>query len=103
MLDQYHWQKDETLFLGLMETGELTVTEVRELTWTRIKNTYEGLSVLEKPVVLRPELQEQFREMLSSETGIYDESIAGKEAVNRVFTKDAMKNINRELDQFKDE
>ena len=102
MLDRYHWQKDETLFLGLMETGDLTMTEVRELTWTRIKNTYEGLNILEKPIVLRSEHLEEFREMLKNETGVYGESISGKEAVNLVFKKESMKNICRELDQFKD-
>ena len=101
MLDSYHWQKEEEYFLGLMETGILTVSEIRELTWNQVKISYEGLTILEKPVPLRAHLLEGFREMLSCEKGLYEESIAGKEVIGKVFAKETLKNITREVDQFK--
>ena len=101
MLDGYHWQKEEEYFLGLVETGVLTISEIRELTWNQIRNSYEGLVVLDKPVLLREPILEGFREMLESGKGLYEESIAGKEVIGQVFTKETLKNINKEMDQFK--
>ncbi len=102
MLDGYHWQKEEEYFLGLVETGVLTVSEIRELRWNQIQNSYEGLIILGKPVALRAHLLEGFREMLSSEKGFYEETIAGKEVIGKVFSKETLKKITREMDQFKD-
>ena len=101
MLDQFQWQRDEEYFLGLMESGALTLPEIRELHWSQIQDRYEGLAVMERPLVVRQELLEGVKEMLRNETGLYGESFAGQAASSRVFTKETLKSISRELDQFK--
>jgi len=103
MLDQFHWQPEEQYFLALMESGVLTISEVRELSWTQIRNTFDGLLIMERSVSLRPECQDGLREMLEKGTGLYGEPIAGKDSTGLVFRKDTLKSVSRQLDQFKDE
>jgi hypothetical protein len=102
MLDQFRWQKEEEFFLGLMESGELTIQEIRELTWEQIKDSYEGLLIRGRPLVLREDILNGFRKMLQEETGLYGESFSGEAASFHVFAKETLKFITKELDQFKD-
>lgn len=102
MLDRFHWQKEEEAFLGLMESAALTVGEIRELTWSQIKESYRGILILERSVELREPLLEEFRRMLREETGLYGELFKEADASGRVFTKETLKSISRELDQFQD-
>ncbi|OQY31981.1 MAG: hypothetical protein B6241_12645 [Spirochaetaceae bacterium 4572_59] len=102
MLDTFHWQPEEYCFLGLTESGILDINEIRDLTWSRFRISYDGLVIMDRPITLREDLQKQIMEMLQSETGLYGESISGKGIINKVFSKDTLKNITREIDQFKD-
>lgn len=101
MLDQYHWEKAEAHFLALMECGSFTIAEIRDLTWAQLRNSYEGLFILDKPVNVRDEYLEELRTLLQDGTGFYNEELYGSDGSPKLFTKETLKNITRELDQFK--
>ena len=102
MLDTYHWQKEEEYFLGIIETGAFSVQDIRDLSWDQFKDTYEGFFCKGTLLELREPLLEGFREMLNSGQGLYDEPINNGKGQFPVFTKESLKGVARELDQFKD-
>lgn len=101
MLDTYHWDAPEAHFLALMEAESLTIAEIRELTWAQVRDGYEGITILEKPVSLREEYLESIRACLSAGKGFYDEELNGSEGSPRLFSRDTLKEITKELDQFR--
>ncbi|MBF9018337.1 MULTISPECIES: hypothetical protein [unclassified Oceanispirochaeta] len=101
MLDQFHWEKAESHFLALLESSILTIAEIRDLTWAQLRNSYEGLFIQEKPVTVREEYLEELRTLLKDGEGFYGEELYGSDGSPRLFTKETMKNITKELDQFK--
>ncbi len=101
MLDTYHWDVPEAHFLALMEAEVLTIAEIRELTWAQVRDSYEGITILEKKIALREEYLESIRTCLSSGKGFYDEELNGSEGSPRIFSRDTLKEITRELDQFR--
>lgn len=102
MLNQFHWEKAEAHFLALMECGTFTISEIRELTWAQLRNSYEGLFILDKPVNVREEYLEELRSLLKEGKGFYGEELYGSDGSPKLFTKETMKQITRELDQFRD-
>ena len=101
MLDTYHWDVPDAYFLALMEAEVLTIAEIRELTWAQVRDGYEGITILEKSMNLREEYLEGFRDCLRSGKGFYDEELNGSDGSPRLFSRDTLKNITRELDQFR--
>ncbi len=102
MLDSFHWQREEEFFLGLMETGKLSIQEIRDLTWSQIRDSYDGLLYRDSPLPLRESLQEGIRETIQSGKGLYGEPVTDENAVSQIFSKETLKHITKELDQFKD-
>lgn len=101
MLDQYHWEKPDAHFLALMESGALTIADIRELTWAQLRNSYEGLFIRDIPVNLRPDYLDEIRALLKDGKGFYGEELYGEGGSPRLFSKETLKNITKELDQFK--
>ena len=102
MLDRFHWQKEEEFFLGIVETGEFSIQDVRELTWLKVKDSFEGLMIAGKHLPLRDHVSQGLKEMLQSGIGLYGESISGRDAIGTIFSKHTLKEVTKELDQFKD-
>lgn len=101
LLDQFHFERAESHFLAIMESGLITVEQLRELTWAQVRFSYEGLVILETVVPLRNEYLESFRDCLSEGKGFYDEELNGSDGSPRMFSRESIKNISKELDQFK--
>ena len=101
MLETYHWGVPEAHFLALMEASVLTIADIRELTWAQVRDSYEGLVILEKPIPLREEYLDSFRACLREGKGFYDEDLASSDGSPRLFSRDTLKEISKELDKFK--
>ncbi len=101
MLDQFYWNEAEGHFLALMEAAVLTIPEIRELNWSALKDTYEGLMIKELPFVPRESFLKSFKSHLTDGTGFYGEALLGSEGSPRMFSKETLKHVTKELDQFK--
>lgn len=102
LLDQYHWEKAEAHFLAIMEGATLAIADIRDLTWAQLRNSYEGLFIQEKALDVRDEYLEELRTMLKDGTGFYGEELYSSEGSPKLFSKETLKHITKELDQFKD-
>ncbi len=101
LLDQFHFNEPERLFLYLMESKDLTIDDLREMTWAQVKDSYDGILIQGKPVNLRPEAVEQIRGCLQSLKGCYGEALDSSDGSPKLISKETMKSISKELDQFK--
>ena len=101
MLDSYHWSKDEEYFLALMEIAQFTVEQIRDLTWARVKDSYEGLLIQNQVVELREKYMIGIREVLESRIDFYGQEIDHESGSPLIFAKDTLKRVTKELDQFK--
>ncbi len=101
MLDQFHYDRAESLFLALMESKALTIDEIRELTWAQVRNSYEGIIILDRPVPLRDKYLDEVRNILETGIDCYGNELASSDGSPRIITKETLKDITRELDQFK--
>ncbi len=102
MLDQFHYDRAESLFLALMESKALTIDEIRELTWAQVRNGYEGITILDRLVPLRDKYLDEVRSILETGIDCYGNELNGSDGSPRIITKETLKDITRELDQFKD-
>ncbi len=101
MLDQFYWDEAEGHFLAIMEAAILDISEIRELTWAALKDGYEGLRLLERPFEPREKFLESFRACLARGVGFYGEELFGSEGSPRMFSRESLKHVTKELDQFK--
>lgn len=101
MLDQFHWEKAEAHFLAFMESSTFTMAEMRDLTWAQMRSSYEGLFVKDRIISLRPEYLEELRRLLKEGVGFYGEELYSSEGSPKLFSKETVKKITKELDQFK--
>ncbi|QEN08840.1 hypothetical protein EXM22_12870 [Oceanispirochaeta crateris] len=102
MLEQFHWEKAESHFLALMETAVLTIEEIRELTWAQVRTSYEGIVILDRVIPLKEEYLESMRSVLETRIGFYGEDLNSSDGSPRLFSKESLKVITKELDQFKE-
>ncbi len=102
MLDQFHWEDAEAYFLSLMETGKLTIDEIRELTWAQVKDGFECIYILDRSLDLRDEYLAGFRKCLETRLGFYGDDLNSSDGSPLLFTKETLKDITKKMDQFRE-
>ncbi|MDA3958041.1 hypothetical protein [Oceanispirochaeta sp.] len=102
MLEKFHWDKAESHFLAIMETAVLTIEEIRELTWAQVRDSFDGIVILDRIIPLKEDYLESIRTVLKTRIGFYGEDLNSSDGSPRIFSKESMKIVTKEMDQFKD-
>ncbi len=101
LLDSYHWQSLERCFLGILESGAISMAELRELRWNQVQDSSEGILIKGFLTSLREEVLQSFRQRLQEGCGFYQEALTGPGKSSLLFAQRDIKGVVKELDQLR--
>jgi hypothetical protein len=99
LLENFTWDREEKILLEVMAQGSITLSDVREASWTEVKRGLGSVSIKGVELQLSEESLVEFEKAMTELVDFSGEEIDPRNTLHKVFSHNTGKNISKELAQ----
>ncbi|MBN2655890.1 MAG: hypothetical protein JXR86_02420 [Spirochaetales bacterium] len=99
LLENYTWDREETILLDVMAQGTLSMSDAREASWTEVKRGLHSIIIRDVELKLSKESLAAFDQAMKELVDFSGETIDPRNTLHKVFSHETGKNMSKELAQ----